>query len=117
MKYQCDIPGLEDCFVEFSDQWSRKQARDFFEAKDDVYLDLVQSKIIDSRLDCPDGEPVTGQFRLDAETLDRIDFRLVIWLSTMPLVHVQSLGSLGEALARRSFVSTETSQAEAAPTQ
>lgn len=116
MRYSCDIPGLEDCFVEFSDQWTRKQAREFYDLKDDAYLDLVSSKVVDSRLACPDADPITGKFRLDAETMDRIDFRLVTWLSTLPNRHVGQLGELSLALARRLYVSTETTQADAAQT-
>lgn len=117
MRYTCDIPGLTDCFVEFSDQWTRKQARDFYDVKDDAYLDLVASKVVDSYLACPDAEPITGKFRLDAETLDKIDFRLVTWLATLPNYHVGQLGELSLASARRQYGSTETNQADAAQAQ
>jgi hypothetical protein len=104
--YKCDIPGLEDNFIELSDSWSRKEVRSFWELKDDVYLALLQSKLIACHLARPGDTPITEPVAFTAEVLDTLDWRIVRWASTVPVAHVQALGELGEALGRRLFGST-----------
>lgn len=117
MRYQCDIPGLEQCFVEFSDHWSRKEVRDYFNTKGRAYLDLLEKKMTGAFLICPDNAPIETAFRLDDETLDKLDIRLVHWVASVPFKHVQGLGELGEALALRlfGFTGANSDQATDAP--
>lgn len=118
MRYECDIPGLEDNFIELSDGWTRKEVRSFWEFQGAEYLALVLSKLIACHLTRPGQEHVTQPVALTSDLLDELDIRLVHWVSSVPVKHVSELGSLGEACGRRLFASTETnSEAEsAAPT-
>lgn len=111
-KYTCDLPGLEDNFVEFSDSWSRKQLREFLELRGEDYVNLVFSKLTACYLVCPDAEPITEPVKLDDETLDAVDMRLVGWLKDVPVRHVVNLQDVGEALRLRLFVSTETKKSQ-----
>lgn len=113
--YQCDIPGLEDNFIELSDFWSRREVRDFYTFKDESYLALLQSKLIACRLSRPGALPLTEPVAFDADMMDALDMRIVYWVATVPVAHVAGLGNLGNALARRlsASIGTNSNQASA----
>lgn len=116
MRYQCDIEGLEHCFVEFSDRWSRKEVREWFAAVEmDALCAIYQRKIMSCALDCTDTDPITDPKQLTPEGLDRMDFRLFRWFSALATKHTNELFSLGEASRRRLFAIAEASEAISQP--
>ena len=100
MKYQCDIPGFEDCFVELSERWTRGQLTKFFTVNGDEYLDLIRSKITAIHLTTEDGVIDTPE-ALTMEATDQVDIWLWKWFGTAIAVGVDELYSMGEAHARR----------------
>ena len=116
-KYTCDIPGLEDNFIELSDSWSRREVRDFYQFKDTEYLALLQSKLVACHLARPGAEPLTEPVAFDADVMDTLDMRIVHWVAGVPVAHVAGLGNLGEAPWARLFVSIETKTDQASSAQ
>lgn len=100
MKYQCDIPGFEDCFVEISERWTRKELRLYFSAKGDEYVTFMQTKISSIYLETT-GEPIDEPGKLTLEASEDVDIALWKWLSTALTRGVDDMLSLGEAHARR----------------
>lgn len=99
-KYQCDIPGFEDCWFELSERWTRGELKAFFAETGNKYLDLVRSKIIACYF-AAEGAPITEPAQLTSENVDRIDIWLWKWFGTAVAVGVDELYSMGEAHARR----------------
>lgn len=100
MKYQCDLPDFEDCFVELSERWTRGQLTQFFTVTGGDYLDLIRSKITAIHLTTEDGVIDTPE-ALTMEATDQVDIWLWKWFGTAIAVGVDELYSMGEAHARR----------------
>jgi hypothetical protein len=101
MRYQCDIPGLENNFVEFSDAWSRAQRRALRQLNGDTWLQLLAGNVIAIHLDCPDGEPLTTLEGVTNEMFEAVDMRVWDWFQFVPIAHVHNLDNLGETSGRR----------------
>lgn len=101
MRYQCDIPGLEHNFVEFSDSWSRAQRLAVRKATGDEWLTLLAKKITAMHMDCPDQEPLTTLEGVTNEAFQAIDTRVWDWFGWVPAAHFNYLDSLGEGSGRR----------------
>jgi hypothetical protein len=101
MKYQCDIPGFEECYIELSERWTRGELKAFFAETGDAYLDLVRNKITACYLTTEGGGVIAKPEHLTNENIDLIDIWLWKWFGTAVAVGVDELYSMGEAHARR----------------
>lgn len=100
MRYDCNIEGFEDCFVEFSERWTRNQVKTYFAAKNEDYFDLLRSKIVSLHLDV-EGGAIDDPDQLTLEAADDMDMILWRWFATAAAKCIEDLNSLGEAHARR----------------
>lgn len=102
MKYQCDIPGFEECFIDVSERWTRGETSAFFELRDEAYLALISKKIVALHLVA---EPPTGVItepaQLTPAAVNDIDMMLWKWFSTALNKAVDDLYALGKAHASR----------------
>lgn len=100
MKYQCDIPGFEDCWFELSERWTRGELKAFFAETGEAYLDLVRRKLTGIHMLTETGAIDTPE-ALTMEATDSVDIVLWKWFGTALNVGVDELYSMGEAHARR----------------
>lgn len=100
MRLQCDIPGLEHNFIEFSDAWSRAERVQFGQFGDG-WLALIASKTVAVHMDRPGKEPLTTLDNVTDEILDEVDWRVYRWFTFTPRAHIEGLDNLGEASRRR----------------
>lgn len=116
-RYDCDIPGFEDAFVEMSDRWTRGELRKFWEAKGEKYLAMIGDKIVAIFLPLATGEAIDEPAGLVEEALDDIDIVLWQWFSNVPMAHISTLNTLGEAAGRRLFNISEQTNSETTDAQ
>jgi hypothetical protein len=113
MRYECDEPGYEANFVEFSRAWTRKERADYIALQGDDWLALVGRKITACHLDCVSGPPITHGHKLTQNAVDdAIDAIVWDWFSAVLLRFRVEMGQLGEALRRRSLPTFATKAAE-----
>jgi hypothetical protein len=120
MRYECDEPGYEANFVEFSRAWTRKERADYIALQGDEWLALVGRKIKDCWLDGVDGTQIRFGGDLTQDAVDNyIDAIVWDWFSAVLLRFRVEMGQLGEALRRRSlptFATAEKATTIATPT-
>ena len=100
MRYVSNIEGLEHCFVEVSERWTRGDVKNFFALKGEDFLTLVRSKVVAIHLET-DGEPIDAPDKLTSDNADNVDYQLWRWFSVALQKGVDDLYALGEANARR----------------
>jgi len=106
MRYTCDIPGFEDCYIEFSDAWSRREFREFFkDTKTDEdkesWLALVRHKIDVLHIKLMRGHAIDTPSEFTDDALDDMDVRLFKWLMSAILKAPSDISDLGKAAGRR----------------
>ena len=118
MRYDCTEPGFENCWVEFSDAWTRKDMREFWadlETPEQVagWLALVQRKITGCHLATTEGDAITSGADITEQAMDeRMDMRLYSWLQSVLIKAATDVAILGKAAGRRLFVTPETNSAD-----
>lgn len=100
IKYQCDIPGFEDCWFELSERWTRGEHKAFYAETGEKYLDLVRRKLTGIHMTTETGVIDTPD-ALTMEVTDSVDIMLWKWFATALNVGLDELHSMGEAHARR----------------
>jgi hypothetical protein len=100
LKYQCDIPGFEDCWFELSERWTRGQVKAFFADRGEDFLNLIRSKIVAIHFTTDSGA-IDHPDQLTVDATDDVDMVLWKWFSTALNTGVDELYSMGEAHARR----------------
>lgn len=76
MKYQCDIPGFEECWFELSECWTRGEVKQYFLGNNDkALIAAIAPKILAIRL----GTDIVDAATLTVERLDALDYRLGLW--------------------------------------
>lgn len=128
MRYDCDDPAFKGDFVEFSDSWSRAQARAAWDAwgaipnqgsDEDVsaaeerLLACLRPKIVALRLTCIDAAAITKPDDLTPQRTEEIDTRLYAWWINLWMIHLKGLSNLGNALGRRLWDTSAASQTKA----
>ena len=125
MRYDCDGPAFAGDFVEFSDSWSRAQVRaawdaipasaaDATEDHEARLLDVLRPKILALHLTCV-GEsdapvaPITDPAEVTPERTTEMDTRLFQWWSGVWVRHLSELSTLGNALGRQLWPTSDTS--------
>jgi len=111
MKLQCPVEGFEDCYVEFSDKWTRSEIKQFVGKESDEFMDLVKSKITSVYIRYEGGEVVEPQ-QLTDEAFDSMQWEVFQWFIVLPQVTVKGVLDLGEETRRQSWLSPETKAAE-----
>jgi hypothetical protein len=100
MRYTCNVPGFENCFVEVSERWTRGDVKNFFALKGEEYLTLLRAKIVAIHLDT-DSTPIDDAEKLTSDAADNVDYMLWRWFSVAVQKGVDDLYAMGEASARR----------------
>lgn len=100
MRYNSNVPGLEHCFVEISERWTRGDVKNFFALKGDEFLALVRSKVVAIHLEA-EGGAIDTPDKLTSDNADNVDYQLWRWFSVALQKGVDDLYALGEATARR----------------
>lgn len=95
MRLQCPIEGFEQCYVEISDRWTRREIREFRTARTEDAVGILTAKIIAVYLECADGNHITEPAQMTEERLDEVDARVYLWLPGALLGGLRELESLG----------------------
>lgn len=124
MRFTCDIPGFEDCWIEISDFWTRKDRNDFLKASefgadeepdehgyrpgDYAYCDALRRKVEAVHLRTVDGDIIDDPEELTPSAFqERLDDSVATWISYTPVAAYDSRRKLGEARGRNLFTNTE----------
>ena len=109
-RYDCEMPGWEENFIEVSTRWSRGDKANFWNLEqkdDDVWSELVlHKKIVSLKLERTDGEHLTEPSGFNAEMLrDTLPDEITTWLYHKIAGLILELDHLGEE-TRRQFYDT-----------
>jgi hypothetical protein len=122
MRYECQEPGFEGAFLEFSDRgWTRKDIallRQLDES--DAWFALLHSKLVGLYLPTVEGGEPNGirhPAELTAGALDWLDLVLYNWFVTALVEALRDVNSLGNAPWRRLSRAQEAAAATNSPTQ
>lgn len=99
MRYECDIPGFEECYFEVSERWTRGEIKQFYKANNDDYLAIICAKIEEIHLATVAGF-IDSPADLTIEATDDIDVILWTWFSTAISTAVGDVQDLGNERAR-----------------
>lgn len=117
MRLQCSIEGFEQCYLEISDRWTRKEMRDFRTANLADTIDLFKAKITGVHIECADGNHITTVEQMTDERLDQVDSRVYFWMPgalTQGLKELETLGFLA-GLRRYDITGENSTQANPSP--
>jgi hypothetical protein len=114
MRYQCDILGFEDNFIELSERWTRQEVFTFDKLEGDAYFAMLQRKLTGiclSRLDGETGNPIDPidtpkNFTREASWL--VDFAAWRWFIHAIRLGFNEMVRLGEASAQSWSSAQET---------
>jgi hypothetical protein len=105
MRLHCDIEGLEDNWIDISEQWTRREFREMLDANGDELLAILHAKATACHIEAGD-TVITDVADLTEDALDDIDLRLVGFIGGI-LVHAGvRLRELGNVSARPSSPGT-----------
>ena len=118
MRLQCNIEGFEQCYIELSDRWTRRELRDFFTTRVDDAAGLIQKKITAIYIECADGQPITTADQLTEERLEQVDVQVYNWLPGAIMTGLRELENLGfrKGLGRSSTTGDSSTQKIPSPT-
>lgn len=113
MRFTCNIPGLEDNWIEFSDVWTRGEGKDLFTLPEKQAFDkYFARKAVTCHLEQVDGEPLTDPKAIAYEGLDNVDARVFGFVARALFSAYTEQQRLGNASA---LLSSDTSEKIAAP--
>lgn len=101
MRYQCDIEGYEDCFIELKQSWTRGEIKRFFNQSGDEWLGLLRSKIETIHLRQANGDVIDTPEKFTNDSVDEVDFVFWRWVQAALQKAIDDLQNLGEENARR----------------
>lgn len=118
MRLQCNIEGFEQCYIELSDRWTRKELRDFYTTRVDDAAGLIQQKVVAIYIECADGQPITTADMLTEERLEQVDVQVYNWLPGAIMMGLRELENLGfrKGLGRSNITGATSTQATNSPT-
>jgi hypothetical protein len=114
MRYQCDIPGFEDNFIELSERWTRRELATVDTIEGEAYFALLRRKLTGvhlTRIDEETGnaiDPIDTPAGFTREATEAIDFMVWRWVAHAMRKGINTLYSLGEERARRWSRAQET---------
>ena len=117
IRIECTTPGLEECFIEVSERWTRGDLAAIFQPAGPAVL--FPRKVLACNLALVDiDEPLTDPTQVygeDGAPHPDLDLRLASFLTNALMLAVNELGSLGKANARLSSGGTERAKATMPP--
>lgn len=118
MRLQCNIEGFEQCYIELSDRWTRRELRDFYTTRVDDAAGLIQKKITAIYIECADGEHIATADQLTEERLEQVDVQVYTWLPGAIMMGLRELENLGfrKGLGRSNTIGATSTQATNSPT-
>jgi hypothetical protein len=108
IRVDCTTPGLEHCFIEVSERWTRADIQALFEPG--KAAELFRRKVTACHLAGVDGAAITnapGTYDEAGELAADLDVRLVRFVPAALVLAVDEIASLGKANARLSSGGTE----------
>ena len=111
IRVECTTPGLEHCYIEVSERWTRGDIAALFDAG--KAADVFQRRVTACALDLADGSRLTDVAMVYDETgalHPDLDFRLLYFVPEAVILAVNEIASLGKANAR--LLSGGTGRAE-----
>jgi hypothetical protein len=113
MRYQCDIPGFEDNFIELSERWTRGELATVDTLEGEAYFWLLRRKLTAVYLSRVDEigdsiNPIDTPAGFTREATEAIDFMVWRWVAHAMRKGINTLYSLGEESARRWSRAQET---------
>lgn len=104
LKFKPEIEGLEHCFVEISEKWTRAEIRELTSKDDeDTILKYLGAKLQGCHLErgIEGADPITSpEELLSEEGLDQLDLRLLDFVGTVLMQAPAILRSLGPLSGR-----------------
>ena len=101
MRYECDFPGYEDCFIEVSESWTRSEIRRFYADGDKPeWFEMIKSKIVSINLRTSTGVIDSPEKFVESE-VDDMDYQIWQWVSAALIKAHVDVRKLGEAPALR----------------
>ena len=115
MRFICNIAGLEQNWVEFSDVWTRREDTDLFSLPEqEGFSKYFARKCTACHIEQVGGEPITDPAQLTYDGLNDVDLRVFGFLAGSIYIACRSSQRLGNASA---LLSTATSEGTAAQRQ
>lgn len=111
IRVECTTPGLEHCYIEVTERWTRGDIAALFDAG--KAADVFQRRVTSCLLELADGAPVTDVttvYQEDGSLHPDLDFRLLYFVPEAVILAVNEIASLGKANAR--LLSGGTGRAE-----
>ena len=102
IRVECTTEGLEECWIEVDDAWSRRELREYTKLKGDPFVELWRRKVTACHLQTATGEVITEPVQVH-ERLDDLDMRLLGFVGQAPLEVTGHLLVLGEVNKRLSL--------------
>jgi hypothetical protein len=117
MRYQCDIPGFEDNFIELSERWTRGELATVDTLEGEAYFWLLRRKLTAVYLSRVDEigdsiNPIDTPAGFTREATEAIDFMVWRWVAHAMRKGINTLYSLGEESARRWSRAQEMTKAD-----
>lgn len=118
MRYTCEEPGFDGCFVEFTESgWTRRDQKAIRSLEEsEEWFALLRTKVTGVHLVTVDGQAIDTPAGITPEMLDGMDVVLFNWFVGVIVLALGEVNSLGNAVWRRLFATPATTPAEAAPT-
>lgn len=103
IRIDCTTPGLEDCYIEVSERWTRGDVEAIFRPAD--FPAVWRRRVVGCVLARADGDPLTDPavvVEADGKLHPDLDWRLRLFPEAAMVVAVDQLARLGKANARLS---------------
>lgn len=105
LRFVPQIDGLEDCYIDVAEAWTRAEVRELAAATDEAtMLKYIRAKVTDCRLARPGAEPFVGDGEAlsveDGAILDTLDLRLIDFVGSVLIQAASALRSLGNLSGR-----------------
>ena len=107
MKYTCDVPGLEDNWIEIEDKWTRRETKELDGIQDERYFEVLRAKTISCHLVDDDGNVITKPEGITDDAFDAFDEAILGFLGGVLYHEVRRRRNLGNVSARPSPNGTE----------
>lgn len=117
IRVECTTPGLEHCYIEVTERWTRGDIAALFEA--DKAAGVFQRRVTSCLLELADGAALTDVATVydDEGALNPdLDFRLLRFVPEAVILAVNEVASLGKSNARLLSGGTERAQTMTPPT-
>lgn len=107
IRVECTSEGLENCYVEVSERWTRNDIQALFEPGAEAAL--VRRKVTACYLECVDADAITDAsaiYDADGKLHPDLDVRLINFVPAALIMAVDRIASLGKVNARLSSAGT-----------